>query len=293
MQTKPLFKGISTALITPFQNGRVDYAALAHLVEYQLEGGVRSIVFCGTTGESATLSSAEKQAVFAFAKEEFGERLQVIAGCGGADTASVTTLCRMAEGAGADGILTVTPYYNKPTEEGIFCHYQALCEAVTLPIIAYSVPSRTGVGISPRLWKRLSALPNLAGIKDAGGNLANSARLLLESDKAVYSGNDDCLLPTLAVGGMGGISVLSNLLPARMTALCEAFWEGDLKKAAQLQRQLLPLCDALFAETNPIPIKWALSRLGFCKASWRLPLTAPSKETQKLLETAMEAAGVL
>ncbi len=293
MKYPPLFQGTATALITPFSGGKIDYHALSRLIEYQLEGGVDTLVLCGTTGESATLSPAEKAAIFSFAVRQYGERAVILAGCGSADTENAALLCRMAETSGAHGILSVTPYYNKPTPEGIFCHYQTLCNATALPLLVYSVPSRTGVGISPELWARLCTLPNIAGLKDAGGNLAESARLLAAGNAPLYSGNDDCILPLLSLGGAGCISVLSNLAPARMQALCQAFFDNRTADAAQIQLSLLPLCDALFAETNPIPVKWALSRLGFCKSEWRLPLVAPREENKKKIETALEMAGLL
>ncbi len=293
MKHPPLFTGTATALVTPFSGGKIDYHALSRLIEYQLEGGVSTLVLCGTTGESATLSPAEKAAIFSFAVRQYGTDATILAGCGSADTENAALLCRMAEASGAGGILSVTPYYNKPTPEGIFRHYEALCEATSLPILVYSVPARTGVGISPALWTRLCTLPNIRGLKDAGGNLAVSARLLAAGDAPLYSGNDDSVLPLLSLGGLGCISVLSNLAPARMQGLCQAFFDGKTANAAEIQLSLLPLCDALFWETNPIPVKWALSRLGFCKPLWRLPLVEPTEECKKKIETALETAGLL
>lgn len=293
MTHPPLFTGTATALITPFSDGKIDYHALSRLIEYQLEGGVHTLVLCGTTGESATLAPAEKAAIFSFAVGHYKENATILAGCGSADTENAAMLCRMAEASGVHGILSVTPYYNKPTPEGIFRHYAALCEATSLPLLVYSVPSRTGIGIAPDLWARLCTLPNVAGLKDAEGNPAGSARLLAAGNAPLYSGNDDSVLPLLALGGLGCISVLSNLAPARMQGLCQAFFDGRGRDAAKIQLSLLPLCDALFAETNPIPVKWALSRLGFCKPSWRLPLVAPREENKKKIEAAMEMAGLL
>ena len=293
MQQTILFRGCATALVTPFKGGKVDFDSLARLMEYQLEGGVKTVVLCGTTGEGATLSKAEKQSIFSFAASEYGNRATLIAGCGNADTADSVCLCRMAAASGVHGILAVTPYYVKPSNEGLFLHYKALSEASDLPVIAYTVPSRTGVGISPELWKRLSCLPGIAGLKDAGGDISRSASYLHESPKPLYSGNDDAILPLLSLGGRGCISVLSNLMPARVQSLCDAFWSGESAKAASLQLSFLPLIRALFSETNPIPVKWALHRLGFCKDEWRLPLCAPAKEVKSRLEGEMEALGLI
>ena len=293
MQQTILFRGCATALITPFKGGKVDFDALSHLMEYQLEGGVKTIVLCGTTGESACLTKAEKQSIFSFAANEYGSRATLIAGCGNADTADSVCLCRMAATSGINGILAVTPYYVKPSDEGLFLHYKSLCEASDLPVIAYSVPSRTGIGISSELWKKLSELPGIVGLKDAGGDISRSASYLHESQKPIYSGNDDAILPLLSLGGRGCISVLSNLMPAKVQSMCDTFWSGDSTKAASLQLSFLPLIRALFAQTNPMPIKWALHRLGFCKPEWRLPLCAPSKEVQNRIETEMETAGLI
>ncbi len=293
MKHPPLFTGTATALVTPFSDGKIDYAALSRLIEYQLEGGVKNIVLCGTTGESATLSTAEKNAVFSFAATEYGDKITLIAGCGTCDTASSVMLVRMAQAAGANGILAVTPYYNKPTAEGLYRHYKAITEATDLPVIVYQVPSRTGVKLSPSLWNRLSELTHIAGLKDAGGDIAMTARYLNAADIAVYSGNDDSILPCMALGGLGCISVISNLMPAKIQAMTDAAADGDIKKAASIQRAILPLVDALFAETNPIPVKWALSRLGFCLPTWRLPLAPPTPDTQERIENEMEKAGLL
>ena len=293
MQKKPLFQGTATALITPFKEGKIDFPALARLVEYQIEGGVSALVFCGTTGESATLSPAEKGAIFAFACQEYGQKATIIAGCGSPDTEQTAMLCRMAEASGASGILSVTPYYNKPTPEGIFRHYQALCMATDLPIIVYTVPGRTGCSIRPPLWQKLSTLPNIVGLKEASGDVSLAARCLCLSPLSLYSGCDDLILPLYSLGAQGCISVLSNLVPARVEAIYRMFLDKETENAAQMQKSLLPLADALFAETNPIPVKWALSRLGFCQSNWRLPLTEPSEETKSQIETAMERAGLL
>lgn len=293
MKKDSLFRHAATALITPFARDKIDFSAFSRLIEYQLEGGVRTLVVCGTTGESATLSAAEKSALFSFAVSEYGKNATVIAGCGTCDTAYSATLCRMAASAGVHGILAVTPYYNKPTPEGIYRHFRTLSEATDLPIVVYTVPGRTGTRIDAPLWAKLSELSHVVGIKDAGGDIAMTARYLQASPLPLYSGNDDSILPTLSLGGAGCISVLSNLMPARVQALCEACEEGNLKTAAQIQLSLLPLADALFSETNPIPVKFALSRLGFCTPQWRLPLTEPSPATQKRIEEEMEHLGLL
>lgn len=293
MQKNVLFRGCATALITPFKQNKVDFVSLARLIEYQLEGGITTLVLCGTTGEAATLSKAEKQSIFAFAASEYADRATLIAGCGNADTADSACLCRMAAGTGVHGILAVTPYYVKPSEEGLFLHYKALCESTDLPILAYTVPSRTGVGISPTLWARIASLAGICGLKDATGNLSLSCSYLAAADKPVYSGNDDSILPLLSVGGAGCISVLSNLMPCKVQSLCDAFFAGQTEKASALQKEMLPLCRALFSLSNPIPVKWALSRLGFCQSQWRLPLTEPDENAKMLLEKEMERAGLI
>ena len=293
MKHTPLFTGTATALVTPFCDGKIDFTHLARLIEYQIEGGVHTVVLSGTTGESATLSHAEKNALFSFAKSEYGNHLTLIAGCGTCDTASSVLLCRMAQAAGMNGILAVTPYYNKPTAEGLYRHYKAITEATDLPVIVYQVPGRTGVRLSPDTWARIAKLPHIAGLKDAGGDIAMTARYLNAAHLPVYSGNDDSILPCMSLGGAGCISVISNLMPAKTQALTDAATEGDIEIAATIQRTILPLVDALFAETNPIPVKWALSRLGFCLPTWRLPLAPPGEETKERIEKVMENMGLL
>lgn len=293
MKHTPLFTGTATAIVTPFSKGKIDYAALCRLIEYQLEGGVKTIVLCGTTGESATLSPTEKNALFSFVAGEYEGKLTLIAGCGTCDTASSVLLCRMAQASGASGILAVTPYYNKPSPEGLYRHFEAITQATELPVIIYQVPSRTGVRLSPELWKRLSSLTGVVGLKDAGGDIAMTARFLNAANLPLYSGNDDSIFPCMALGGLGCISVISNLMPAKIQAMTDAAAIGDIEKASAIQRAILPLVDALFSETNPIPVKWALSRLGFCKPAWRLPLAPPTEETKAKMEEEMEKAGLL
>lgn len=292
MKHPPLFTGTATALVTPFCDGKIDFIRLSRLIEYQLEGGVKTAVLSGTTGESATLSVAEKSALLSFVKSEYGDRLTLIAGCGTCDTASSVLLCRMAKAAGANGILAVTPYYNKPSDEGLYLHYKAITEATDLPVIVYQVPGRTGKRLSKDAWARIAELPRIAGLKDAGGDVAMSARYLT-AGLPVYSGNDDSIVPLMSLGGMGCISVISNLMPAQTQALTDAMLAGDVEAAARIQRKILPLVDVLFAETNPIPVKWALSRLGFCLPVWRLPLTEPSEQTKRQIEEEMERLGLL
>lgn len=290
-----LFCGVGTALITPFRKGRVDYTALKMLTRRQIEGGVAALVVIGTTGEAPTLTAREKIEAIAAVAEENGGRLPLIAGTGSNDTAASVALTKEAVAAGADGILAVSPYYNRPTSDGLILHYQRIAEAAGKPLIVYNVPSRTGCDIPLSVYEGLREEPLVFGIKEASGSVARSEELLSRfGDRyAVYSGNDDLILPILSIGGSGVISVLSNLLPYECTALCRLFWEGKNEEARALALDLYPLCRALFAESNPIPIKSAVSMVSDVSAEVRLPLTEATSVTKANLAACLTALGVL
>ena len=293
--SSPLFCGCATALVTPFRNGEVDRDAFVRLVRYQLEHSVDALVICGTTGESATLTDAEKEWLISVA---VGESLAsphpvpIIAGTGSNNTRRAVELSRMAEECGADGLLVVTPYYNKASQEGILRHYEAITAAASLPVIAYHVPSRTGCKLTPKTCKLLAENPRIAGFKDATGDISFTARVaaLCGDSLPIYAGNDDQTLPVLSLGGLGVISVASNLLPASVSRLCGLWREGRVAEAAALQRALIPLCDALFCEVNPIPVKAGLSLMGLCEEELRLPLTAADDGVKARVREAYEKA---
>lgn len=280
MNGKPLFTGVCTALVTPFLRGEVNYPMLERLLQNQLDAGVRAVVVCGTTGESPTLSDTEKIELFRRAKEYVGDRCRIIAGTGSNCTEHAVQLSRAAERVGVDGLLLVSPYYNKATPRGLFAHYSAIAAAVHIPCILYNVPSRTGVDIPVEVYQRLSRIPNIAGVKEASGDIVKIARIRAACpDFPVWSGNDDQIVPVMALGGAGVISVLSNVAPEKTKAMANAALDGDFDTAAALQIELLPLIQALFSEVNPIPVKAAMRELGFDCGGCRLPLTpmAPEK----------------
>lgn len=274
---KTLFDGCATALITPMKQHDIDKDAYERLLLTQIEAGVDALVITGTTGESATLTDREKEYLYKKAvalSHTYKPKVPIIAGTGSNNTARAVELSRMAEAAGVDGLLVVTPYYNKTSQEGLIAHYTAIAEAVHIPLIMYHVPSRTGCNLTVETCRILSHHPRIAGLKDATGNMGFTARVAAVCGGAlpIYCGNDDMVLPTLSLGGRGVISVVSNLLPVKMTQLCKAFFEGDLSRAAIIQKDILPLCDVLFAEVNPIPVKCAMKLCGMCGDEVRLPL---------------------
>ena len=276
--TRPLFTGACTALVTPFLNGEVNYPMLERLISRQLEAGIRAIVLCGTTGESATLEDEEKLEIIARAKEYVGGDCLIIAGSGSNSTEHTVRLSRAAEAAGADALLLVSPYYNKATAEGLYQHFSAAALSVGIPVILYNVPSRTGVDIPVGVYRRLSAIPNVAGVKEATGDMTKilSIRAQCPADFSVWSGSDDLTVPTLALGGRGVISVLSNLYPGLTQTMVRAGLDGDFDTAADLQIRFAPIIRALFSQVNPIPVKAAMKLLGYDCGACRLPLTAPS-----------------
>ena len=291
---KGFFKGSATAIITPFTDTGVNYPVFAELIEHQIAGGTDAIVFLGTTGEPSTMSFAEEHELMQFAVKQVNKRAKVIFGCGSNNTADAVMTAKKAEEYGGDGLLAVTPYYNKCTQNGLVEYYKAICEAVSLPVIAYNVPGRTGVEIQPATMAKIAEIPNIAGIKDAGGNMSKTMETLrLVRDKCdVYSGEDALNFPILAVGGVGVISVVSNIVPGKVKQLCSLIEAGDLKGAAALNDELLPLANACFVEVNPIPVKEAMNLLGFDAGMPRSPLTAMEDCNREKLAKAMNDYGL-
>lgn len=283
---KTVFTGACTALVTPFLNGKVNYPMAEQLLRRQIEARIPAVVLCGTTGESPTVSDAEKIELFRRAKAYAGDSCTIIAGTGSNSTEHAIELSRAAEEVGADALLVVAPYYNKGNPEGLFAHYLSIAHAVNIPIIIYNVPSRTGVDIPVSVYKRLSAVPNIAGVKEASTDITKITRIKRECspDFCVWSGNDDQIVPVISLGGQGVISVLSNVCPVETAAMANAALAGDLDTAAALQCQLSGLIELLFCEVNPIPVKAAMKYIGFDCGDCRLPLGKLSKENQKRLE---------
>ena len=291
-----MFTGCGTAMVTPFHpNGSLDEATLRLLVQRQLDAGIDFLVPCGTTGESPTLSHEEHLRVVEITLELAKGRVPVLAGAGGYNTAEVISLAQELAAVGVDGILSVTPYYNKPTQEGLYQHYKALASAVSLPIILYSVQGRTGVNIEPATVKRLASVENIVGIKEASGNIAQMAAILnaVHSDFLVFSGDDAIAVPLIALGGRGVISVASNEIPAEMTLLTRLALQNDFPAARQLHRRYLSLMEVNFVESNPIPVKAAMAELGLLKPVWRLPLVAPGRENMARIRAVLESLNLV
>ncbi len=277
---KKLFTGLCTALVTPFLGDEVNYPMLDLLIRRQIQAGVQAIVLCGTTGESATLSEEEKLAIFRRGVRAAAGQCKIIAGTGSNDTRHAIALSQQAQRCGVDGLLVVTPYYNKATPTGLVKHYAAISQAVSVPILAYNVPTRTGVELSCGLCRELAQMPNLVGIKEANSDIVKAARIVAENgpELPLYSGNDDQTVAVMALGGAGVISVASNVAPLAMNAMVNAALEGDYALAGLLQRELLPLTDLMFCQVNPIPVKAALARIGYDAGPCRLPLDDLSPE---------------
>lgn len=281
-----IFTGVCTALVTPFLQDSVNYPMLEQLLRRQAEAGVSAVVICGTTGESATLTDEEKLAMFRFARACAPEDMCIIAGTGSNSTAHAIALSQQAQEAGATALLVVSPYYNKATPQGLYRHYAAIAESVHIPVILYNVPSRTGVDIPVEVYKELSAIANIAGVKEASTDIRKIARIraLCPSGFAVWCGNDDLAVPALSLGAKGLISVVSNIEPEMTNAMVNAALDGDFDTAAALQLSLLPLISALFAEVNPIPVKAAMALIGYDCGSCRMPLCSPEEKTVRQLK---------
>lgn len=291
-----MFTGCGTALVTPFRKDQsLDEAALRGLVKRQIDAGINFLVPCGTTGESPTLTRKEHLRVVEITLEEAKGKVPVLAGAGGYNTAEVIELAKEIQELGAEGILSVTPYYNKPTQEGLYQHYKAIAAATSLPIVVYSVQGRTGVNVEPATLKRLAEIDRIVGVKEASGNISQMAAVIQQVPESfnVLSGDDAITLPLLALGGRGLISVASNLIPAEMTALTQAGMRDDYKRARELQRKFLPLMDVNFIESNPIPVKYGLALLGLLEPVWRLPMVPPHPASQTRIEQVLTSAGLI
>jgi 4-hydroxy-tetrahydrodipicolinate synthase len=291
-----MFTGCGTALITPFkQDGSIDEPAMRKIVDHQIDSGINFLVPCGTTGESPTLSHAEHLRVVEITIEQARGRVPVVAGAGGYDTMHVVKMMADLHKLGVSGILSVTPYYNKPTQEGLYQHYKALANSTPLPIIVYSVQGRTSVNVEPATIIRLAQIKNIVGVKEASGSISQMASIIARVPESfvVLSGDDSIALPLIALGGHGVISVVSNEIPGEFTALTQAALEGDFVRARQLQKKYQALMEVNFVETSPGPVKFAMSRMGFCEAVWRLPMVAPSVASQQKVEATLESLGLL
>lgn len=282
---KILFKGCGTAISTPFDENGVNVKEFQKLINNQIENGVDSIIVCGTTGESSTMTEEEKEIAITCAVKTSNGRIPIIAGTGGNNTLKVIENCKKAESLGVDGLLIVTPYYNKCTQQGLIEHYKIIAKNTSLPIILYNVPSRTGVNILPTTCLELSKIDNIVAIKEASGNISQVAEIahLCGDNLHIYSGNDDQILPILSLGGLGVISVLSNIKPKYTHEMIENFFNGNISEAIQMQLNAIPLINALFSEVNPIPVKSALNYIGYNFGIPRLPLTKMSTEKEKIL----------
>jgi len=290
-----MFKGSIVAIVTPFREGKVDEDAYRELIEFQIENGTSAIVPCGTTGESATLDMAEHARVIDIAIEAVNKRVPVIAGTGGNSTHEAIELTRHARESGADATLQVTPYYNKPTQEGLYQHFKAIADGVHLPQVLYNVPGRTSVNMLPETVARLAELPEVVAVKEASGNLGQMAEILrLAGDKiTLLSGDDNLTLPVLAIGGIGVVSVVANIVPGDTAAMVHAWLNGDIEKARDLFYRLLPLCRAMFYETNPIPVKTALGLMGRMRDEMRLPMVPMAPANLERLKGALRAYGII
>ena len=292
---KPIFEGAATALVTPLTESGIDYEAFGRLIDWQIESGIDALVICGTTGEGSTLTDQEHRDALAFAVKQTAGRVPVIAGTGSNDTAYAIDLTKFACEVGCDAMLVVTPYYNKATQKGLIHMFTAIADASTKPIILYNVPSRTGVNIEPATYLALSMHPMIQAIKEANGNISKimETAALVGDRLDIYSGNDDQIVPVLSVGGKGVISVLSNLLPGETSEICKAYLRGDTKKSLEMQKKYLDLINLLFGEVNPIPVKAAMSAMGFCEDYLRLPLTQMETEHRENLLAEMKCLGII
>lgn len=290
----PIFRGIATALITPLTADGIDYAQFGKLIDWQIDQGINALVICGTTGESSTLSDAEHRRAIAFACEKVNGRVPVIAGTGSNETAYAVELTKGACADGADAVLVVTPYYNKTTQNGLVAMYNTIADASTKPVILYNVPSRTGIGIQPETYVKLAQHPNIAAIKEANSDISKIVETfaLVGDQLDIYSGNDDQIVPILSMGGQGCISVLSNVVPKETVAITDQFFAGNVAEAARLQCQFMPLIRSLFCESNPIPVKAAMSALGFCENYLRLPLVPMEQDHYETMLQRMRALGL-
>nr|WP_202931139.1 4-hydroxy-tetrahydrodipicolinate synthase [Aminipila terrae] len=290
-----LFTGAAVALVTPFKEGIVDFDALGRLINWQINEKIDAIVSCGTTGEASTLNDEEHIQTVRFTVEHAHGRVPVLAGAGSNDTNHAVWMSQQLEKAGADGLLLVTPYYNKCTQKGLISHYKAIADSVSIPCLLYSVPGRTGVNISPDTVAELCTHPNIIGIKEASGNISQVVEIskYISSDFALYSGNDDMVVPLLSMGGSGVISTVANIIPNDTHQMVAAYIQGDLNKAREMQIRMKPLIDSLFAEVNPIPVKAALNMMGMIEREYRLPLCDPENKTLYQISNELKSYGLI
>ena len=289
-----IFSGVGTALITPFSGDKIDFATLGRLIDRQIEAGISALIIGGTTGEAATLSDEERYELYAYSREKIGGRCALVLGAGTNDTKVAIRHARFAEESGCDGILLVTPYYNKGTERGIVAHYRRIAEATSLPLMLYNVPSRTGVNMTRQMLESLSEVDNIVAIKEASDSADRLVEIAAMRKKmALYAGNDSQLFTTLALGGLGVISVVSNLVPEKMVRIYRDFLAGDLGASRDGQTAILPLVRAMFYETNPAPIKYAMARVGLCSGELRLPLAEVTGETKRMIDIELARYGLL
>lgn len=291
---KIIFKGCGTAIITPFTEDGVNFEEFEKMIEFQIKEGVDSIIVCGTTGESSTMTTEEKKETIKFAIDVANKRVPIIAGTGGNCTKSAIEMSKYAESVGADAVLVVTPYYNKTTQAGLIAHYKAIAESINIPVILYNVPSRTGLNITPATCLELSKIDNIIAIKEASGNISQVAQIanLCRENLAIYSGNDDQILPILSLGGLGVISVLSNIIPKDVHNMVQSFFDGDIAEATKMQLDTLNLTSTLFCEVNPIPVKAACNMIGFNSGIPRMPLIEMSESGKERLKNEMINYGI-
>lgn len=290
-----LFTGSGVAIVTPFHAGAVNFPAFGRLIDRQIDGGTDAIIVCGTTGESSTMSDEEHLNAIRFAVERAAGRVPVVAGAGSNDTAYAVNLAKESKEAGVDGILVVTPYYNKTSQRGLIAHYNTIADATDLPMILYHIPGRTGVTIAPQTFKELSRHPNIVAVKEASGNISKIAetKYLCGDDLDLYSGNDDQIVPILSLGGIGVISVLSHVAPKATHDICQLYFDGKVKESARLQLEYMDLIHALFIDVNPIPVKDAMNQMGFAAGPCRMPLYPMSDGDRAVLTAALKNHGLL
>ena len=288
------FTGSAVAIVTPFDGDKTNYDELGRLIEFNIENGTDAIVICGTTGEASTMPDSEHLAAIEYTVKKVNGRVPVIAGTGSNETAHAIELSKKAEEFGVDGVLQVTPYYNKASQKGLVAHFSAVANAINIPVILYNVPSRTGVNISIPTLKELAKVENIVAIKEASGNISYTAQVAAEVPELyIYSGNDDMIVPVLSLGGKGVISVLANVKPQETHDMCQAFFDGDTEKAKNMQLEYLDLINSLFIEVNPIPVKTALGLMGFNVGNLRLPLIDMEEKNLETLKNSMKAVGLL
>ena len=292
---KTIFKGIATALITPFNEDGINYDQFGKIIDWQIESGINALVIAGTTGEASTLTDDEHRDAIAYAVKRAGGRVPIIAGTGSNDTGYALDLTRCACEAGADAVLVVTPYYNKATQKGLVKMFTEIADKSTAPVILYNVPSRTGVNIEPDTYRILADHDNIVGIKEANGNLSKIVETMhyVHEKLDLYSGNDDQIVPLMSLGGVGAISVLSNIMPRETVEICDKFFAGDIAGAALLQYKYHSIIDALFSEVNPIPVKAAMAKMGFCENNLRLPLTEMDEAKAEKMYAIMRSHGLI